>query len=139
MQNKNLNSRAEGQSQNLCSFCGGTNHPVEKCWKKKKEEKKKTEVNLIDFNLSDNEAEANEAIADYEFLAKCEVLIASDRLDCHKKAAIELNDVVKAWAIVDSGAEVSMMAKEIFEKINLPEIEAPINIFAFEGSKVLLT
>ena len=139
VQNKNLNSRAEGQSQNPCSFCGGTNHPVEKCWKKKKEEKKKTEVNLIDFNLSNDEAEANEAITDYEFLAKCEVLIASDRLDCHKKAAIELNDVVKAWAIVDSGAEVSMMAKEIFEKIDLPEIEAPINVYAFEGLKVLLT
>ena len=51
---------------------------------------------------------------------------------------MELNKELEAWAIIDSGAEVSIMSKEIFEKINIPELKAPLDVYAFEGSKATL-
>ena len=31
---ENLNSKAEGQTQNKCSHCGNSNHTSDRCWKK---------------------------------------------------------------------------------------------------------
>ena len=135
---ENSNGKAEGQTQNKCSHCGNSNHTSDRCWKKRKEEKKKKEVNLIDDTWSDNEAEAREAVEDFQFLAKCDVLVTSDDNNSHERAPLELNKELEAWAIIDSGAEVSIMLKEIFEKINVPELKAPLDVYAFKGSKVTL-
>ena len=75
---------------------------------------------------------------DFQFLAECDVLVASDDNDSHERAPLELNKELEAWAIIDSGAEVSIMSKEIFEKINVPELKAPLDVYAFKGSKATL-